>query len=215
MKLRIALIALASAALAFAFYSMRKDETFAIDEAFLPSAVPVENLMRDAITVPPDGETVATPVVKDEPHLGPRLDLSREKLAWEVRIESVTCASDLSETAKSRRLLEMIASLPEHAMTSAAEEAVERLPDADYNSIALHIVANPQTHGIVTSVLFADLMERPDAITLPALLRIARIPNHPYAKFAHDNLDLLIGEDYGADWLKWEAAVQKTLAAEK
>ena len=81
--------------------------------------------------------------------------------------------------------------------------------------MALPLLANPQTHGSVKNVLFADLIERPDAITLPALLRIARTPNHPYAKFAHDNLDLLVGEDFGADWPKWEAAVQKTLAAEK
>ena len=84
-----------------------------------------------------------------------------------------------------------------------------------YNAVALPMVVNPQTHGSGESVLFADLMERPDSITLPALLRIARIPNHPYAKFAHDNLDLLVGEDFGADWPKWDAAVQKTLTAEK
>ena len=121
----------------------------------------------------------------------------------------------MSDTAKSRRLLAAIATLPEPALTTAAEEAVRLLPDADYNSVALPLVANPRTHGSVESVLFANLMERPDAITLPALLRIARMPDHPYAKFARDNLDLLVGEDFGLDWQKWEAAVQKALAAEK
>ena len=170
--------------------------------------------MRDAIEMPQATKTSDAATAANEPKPDPTLELSQGQLTWEAKIESITTAGDLSDTAKSRRLLAMIAALPEHGMTSAAEEAVKRLPDADYNSVALPVVANPQTHGLVESVLFADLMERPDAITLPALLRIARIPNHPYAKFAHDNLDLLIGEDFGVDWVKWEAAVQKTLASE-
>ena len=153
--------------------------------------------------------------VTPEPRLAPKLPLARGRLPWEEKIAGVTGAGDLNDTAKARRLLAMIPALPEHGLATAAEEAVKRLPDADYNSVALPLVANPQTHGVVESVLFADLMERPDAIALPALLRIAQIPNHPYAKFAHDNLDLLLGEDFGTDWPKWDAAVRKTLAGEE
>ena len=78
-------------------------------------------------------------------------------------------------------------------------------------TVALPVIANPQTHGAVANVFFADLMERPDAITLPALLRIAQIQNHPYAKFARENLRLLLDQDFGSDWPKWDAAIRTAL----
>ena len=215
MKLRLPLTLLAAAVLAFGIHSLRSKNDAQIDEPLPTEPAPVEEQMRDAITLPAVADKLESARPNDEPNLAPKIELSRGKLAWEAAIESITKASGVSDTAKSRQLLAMIATLPENALTAASAEAVKRLPDADYNAVALPLVANPQTHGLVQSVLFADLMERPDAITLPALLRIARTPNHPYAKFAHDNLDLLVGEDFGADWPKWEAAVQKTLAAEK
>ena len=215
MKLRLPLTLLAAAALAFAIQSMRSRNDAIIEEPLLAKPAPVEEQLRDAIQLAAVAENLEPPPPADEPNLAPKIELSRGKLAWEAAIENATNASGLSDTAKSRQLLAMIATLPEEALTAASEEAVKRLPDTDYNAVALPLVANPQTHGLVESVLFADLMERPDAIALPALLRIARTPDHPYAKFAHDNLDLLVGQDFGADWPKWEAAVQKTLAAEK
>ncbi len=214
MKLRLPLTLLAAAALAFGVNLLRSSQKVAnLDEPPSTEIVPVEEQMRDAILPPPVAEKAEVSEINEELQLAPKIQLSRGKLGWEASIESITNAGGLNDTAKSRQLLTLLASLPENGMTTATEEAMKRLPDADYNEIALQIVANPQTHGLVESVLFSDLMERPDAITLPALLRIAKIPNHPYAKFAHDNLDLLLGEDFGADWPKWEAAVRKTLAA--
>ncbi len=215
MKFRLALTLLSAAVLAFFISITNQNPSPPALPASAEKPAPVEEQLRGAIELPPSPEPQETEAPAPDLQLGPKLELSRGKLAWEAQIESVTTARDLSDTAKSRQLLAMIAALPEHGMTTAAEEAVRRLPDADYNSVALPHVANPETHGLVESVLFADLMARPDAIALPALLRIARIPNHPYAKYAHDNLDLLIGADFGADWSKWEVAVQKAVAAER
>ena len=215
MKLRLPLTLLAAAVLAFGLHSLRRKSIATIEPLPTVEAVRVEEQMRDAVQLPEVAEKIGAIPATDEPSPAPQIELARGKLDWEATIERVTAVADSSDTAKARQLLAMIATLPENGLTAATEEAVKRLPDADYNAVALPVVANPQTHGLVESVLFADLMERPDAITLPALLRIARTPNHPYARFAHDNLDLLIGEDLGTDWPKWEAAVQKTLAAEK
>ena len=213
MRFHIALIPVAAVVAALLVCWVRSEKREVTPDAIPPA--PVEEQMREAIRMPAEQGTPAVERATPEPPLAPRLDLARGKLPWEEKIGSVTGAGDLNDTAKARRLLAMIPDLPEDGLTAAAEEAVKRLPDADYNSVALPVVANPQTHGLVESVLFTDLMERPDVIALPALLRIAQIPNHPYAKFAHDNLDLLLGEDYGADWLKWDAAVRKTLASEE
>lgn len=218
MKYRAPFTLLAAAAGALGIYFATSNQKVPTErEPSSEELPPVEELLRGAVQIPGPERRAEEPqpTSPDEPQLAPKLELSQGQLAWEAKIAGVIAEKDISDSAKSRRLLELIAALPEHGMTTATEEAVKRLPDTDYNAIALPFVTNPQTHGLVESVLFDDLMRRPDAIALPALLRIARIPNHPYARFAHDNLDLLIGEDFGADWLKWEAAIQKSLAAEK
>jgi hypothetical protein len=92
---------------------------------------------------------------------------------------------------------------------------VDSLPDADYAALALPVVTNPRTHNRAMSVLFADLMERPDAITLPALLKIARNSEHAFAPSAKDNLQLLLNADFGTDWARWETEIQRVLAREK
>jgi hypothetical protein len=217
MRIRLALI-LAGAVLAILAIYLLRPSTL-VPEPFagppVKSAPRIEEQMRESLQPPPETATPLPQATAPEPQLAPRLELSRGKLAWEEKIESVTNATDLSNTAKARRLLAMLPVLPEHGLATAAEEAVTRLPDADYNAVGLPVVVNPQTHGMAESVLFADLMERPDAITLPALLRIAQIPQHPYAPYAHDNLELLLGKNFGSDWLMWDAEIRRSLAAEK
>lgn len=220
MKPRAALVLLVCLTLLAGFFLSRNREALPLPSAASQPVSSEESEKRPVVDpvlekMPPDAfPSDETGVVEDVP-MGPRLEFSRGKLAWEARIEAVTSAAELSDAAKAKRLLEMIATLPEPAMETAATEAAQRVSDADYAAIALPVVTNPQTHGLVEGVLFADLMDRSPTIMLPALLKIARIPNHPYARYALDNLHLLTGEDCGGDWLKWEATVQKTLAAEK
>jgi hypothetical protein len=58
-------------------------------------------------------------------------------------------------------------------------------------------------------------MERPDNLRLPTLVTIARNSAHPYAVPARDNLELLLGQDFGDDWPKWENAVREKVKGEK
>ncbi len=141
----------------------------------------------------------------------PPLELSSGPLAWERQIAHAS-ARGRDAAGKAREIFALIPRLPEEALAGAAEQAVERLPNSDYAAIALPVVIHPQTSGQVLSVLFADLMERPDAITLPALLSIAKNPAHPFSPAALDNLHLLLGQNFGSDWTKWDEAVQRAAA---
>lgn len=142
----------------------------------------------------------------------PPLELSRLLPAWEQQLQQIAANSATSRTAQAQEILALLPALPEEALAEAAERAVERLPDADYARVAGPAVTNPQTHARALSVLFADLMERPDAVTLPALLRIAQNPNHPFSPSARENLELLLGADFGSDWQGWQTAIQRKLA---
>ena len=138
----------------------------------------------------------------------PTFALERLKPAWEQQIEDTIARTKGGENA-ARAIFALLPQLPEEALESAITQALETLPDSKYTAIALPVLLNPQTHGRVLSVLFTDLMERPDPVTLPALLQVTRATEHPFAPFALENLQLLLGEDFGTDWSKWAEGIQK------
>ncbi len=209
-----AVLAVMATLIAGFVFGLKKPSTHDVPIASGPPSSE-ENVLREAIQVPTEGGADAADTVEVRPVLGSKIELKRGKLAWEERIENTLNSEELSEPAKARQLFTMLPALPEHGLTTAAEEAVKRVPDSEYNTVALPLMINPQTHGLVQSVLFADLMERPDVVTMPALLRIAQIPNHPYARFALDNLNLLLDRDFGSDWPKWDAEIRRSLATGK
>jgi hypothetical protein len=55
-------------------------------------------------------------------------------------------------------------------------------------------------------------MNRDDAVKLPVLLDIAKIPNHPHREESLSDLQIFLDEDYGNDWAKWESAMKSYLA---
>ncbi len=148
------------------------------------------------------------------PEFAPIL-LRSDDVPAEVQIEAFLRRTDVPDRLKARALIQMLPGLPEEGLTRAAEEVANRLPDADYATMLLPTVLDPKTPGLAMSVLFADLMERPDAITLPSLVTIARNPEHPYAPSARDNLALLLEKDFGGDWSAWEKEIRLRLAQRK
>lgn len=119
--------------------------------------------------------------------------------------------SPVADGVKAKALFDLLPQVPEESMANTAEQAATWLRDRDYARVARPLIINPRTHGAVLGALFADLMERPDAVTLPTLVDIAKNPDHPFAPSAHDNLTLLVGRDYGVDWPAWDKAVLQKL----
>jgi hypothetical protein len=65
----------------------------------------------------------------------------------------------------------------------------------------------------VHSVIYADLMQRPNSIKLPMLLQLARSPSSPKAADAAQVLRATLREDHGSDWSTWRARIQAWLKA--
>ena len=165
----------------------------------------------------PPAVVVETPAIIDpetDQPLIPPLPLQTGELPWEARIRSVLAREKATEAEKARGLLQLLPTISAEGAETCAEEAVKRLPNEEYRH-AQSVVTNPGTYGLALGVLFADLMERPDNLRLPTLVTIARNATHPYASPAHDNLEFLLGQDYGSDWARWEAAVREKLAGPK
>lgn len=133
---------------------------------------------------------------------------------WENKIDAVLRAnpdnSDAANRATAQMLINLLPTLPAEGQAEAAQHITNLLDEKDYNSV-LGIVKNPQTPEEVLDVFVTDLMNRDDAVKLPTLLEIAKIPNHPHREEAQTDLEIFLDEDYGTDWGKWEQAMKTYL----
>lgn len=136
-----------------------------------------------------------------------QLQFGKGPLPWELQIKAAASRAP-DGTAAAKAILGLLAYLPEAALESAVEQAMNRLPNNTWRDVALPFLLNPQAHGRVLSVLFADLMSRPDEVSLPSLRQVASVPLHPMGPFALDNLRLLLGEDFKLEAQNWEALLQ-------
>jgi hypothetical protein len=141
----------------------------------------------------------------------PALPLQAGELPWEATLRQVMNTPGLTDSQVGKRLLDLLPTLPVQARATATEEAITRISNADYSQV-IPTLTNPQTHSLTHAVLLTDLMARPDSIRLPVLLQIARTPQHPLAEPARDNLDGLMGQNYGTDWNRWDTAIRAALA---
>ena len=128
---------------------------------------------------------------------------------WEVKIDNVLRAN-ADETQTALMLINMLPTLPPEGQAEAAQHISNLVLDKDYNRIA-PLVKNPGLSEDVLDVFVTDLMNREDEVKLPVLLEIAKIPNHPHHEEAATDLQIFLDEDYGQDWVKWDAAMKSYL----
>lgn len=148
------------------------------------------------------------------PAKSPELKLEPGFLTWEKQLQAVLQEPPSSE--KGAQLLALLPTVPEEAYAPVTEQALDWLADTDYTNAALPLLLNANTHGAVLAELYRDIIEhRPPGLSLPALLTIARTPEHPYAGAAHETLAALMGEDLATDWNAWESAIKHRIAAER
>lgn len=135
---------------------------------------------------------------------------------WEQKLDEVL-SSNADEAQTAQILINLFAGLPPDGQAEYAEHIANLIEDKDYSKV-MPLLKNTNTSEEALDVLVTDLVNREDSTKLPALLEIAKIPNHPHKQEALDDLELFLDEDYGTDWNKWTAGVQnylKTQAAEE
>jgi hypothetical protein len=167
-------------------------------------AIPTRDFLSHLVKATPDPFGPA-------PQSAPEIQLDKGPLPWEKQLTDIL-QDPGPDNLKGPRLLALLPNLPEEAYGPATSQALDWLQDADYVSAALPLLLDTHTHGAVQSELFRDVMERPVTISLPALLTIARTPEHPFSQNARENLALLLGEDFDGNWAAWDTAIKQRLA---
>ena len=163
----------------------------------------------------PDQEPATSPKIEPvakpaQPKIasGPKAT-PRPLAPWELKIDEVL-RSSADEAQTAQILINMLPSLPAEGQEEAAQHISNLLLDKDYSKV-MPLVKNPNLPEEVLDVFVTDLMNRDDSTKLPALLEIAKIPNHPHHEEALTDLEIFLDEDYGTDWNRWNTAMQAYL----
>jgi hypothetical protein len=191
---------------------------------FLNSSTPVPSVAGTATPTPtaetkqstPDPRRVAAnpgPVASTGPKIiqQPPKATPRPLQDWELKIDEVL-RSSADETQTAQILINMLPTLPAEGQSEAAQHISNLILDDQYNRV-LPLVKNPNLPEDVLDVFVTDLMNRDDAVKLPALLDIAKIPNHPHHEEALTDLEIFLdaGDIQPNDWGRWDAAVKDYL----
>jgi hypothetical protein len=130
---------------------------------------------------------------------------------WDEKLESIL-GSDGTEGEKAKQMVAMYPQLPEDGKVEVVQHLSNLLEDKDYKGSGMgDWLKDPATPEEVLDALMADVLNRPNGTKLPALLDIAKNPQHPKAEEAKDLLELYLEEDYGSDWTKWQAKTDEWL----
>lgn len=128
---------------------------------------------------------------------------------WEMKIDQVL-RTNAGETETAQMLINMLPTLPPEGQTEAAQHVANLIQDKDYNRV-MPLLRNTNLAEEVHDVFVTDLMNREDSVKLPALLEIAKLPNHPHHEEAQTDLQIFLDEDFGNNWPKWETAMKEYL----
>jgi hypothetical protein len=132
-----------------------------------------------------------------------------EMTEWEARIDQVL-RSTVDENQTAQILVNMLPTLPPEGQEEAAQHISNLILDENYAQV-MPLLKNPNLPEEVLDVFVTDLMNREDKVKLPALLEIARLPNHPHHEEALTDLEIFLDEEFGPDWAKWDAAIKAYL----
>jgi hypothetical protein len=128
---------------------------------------------------------------------------------WEEKIDAILTADGETDD-KAKQMIELFPRLPEAGQEEVAKHLSNLVSDENYDELT-KLLIDPNLPPGVLEALFGDALNRPNSLKLPALLQVARDPDHIKAIEAKDILALFLEEDHGTDWDQWQTAVDKWL----
>ncbi len=163
-----------------------------------PSPIPAPEKAQETPAMPKNGKTQPAP--------GPE----RTGFApWELKIDEAL-RSQAEHSTIAKVLLQQVPFMPPEGQHAAAQHITNLIADKDYLDVIPYI-QNPKLADAFQEIVVSESLNRPKEVKLPVLLATARLSKHPMKETATSILSVLLDQNYGTDWAKWEAAVQEAL----
>jgi len=183
------------------------------DERTVQVPQPVEgtSTIKHIVQVSRTGQPSQTPVISRATNENPMPPKVAPGVIadWDQKVSDILGAEG-EEKDKAKQLVDIFPHLPPEGQEEVAHHLSNLVADEDYAPMS-SFVTNSALPEAVLDVFVEDVFNRPNAIKLPVLLDIAQDPQHPRAGEAKDVLELFLEEDFGNDWTKWHAKMDKWL----
>ena len=109
--------------------------------------------------------------------------------------------------AKSAQLAYWLKGLSSEDCELASDAVADAVKDDSF-AVLKPLLLDPQLPEVARETFSLNLMDRPSAIRLPALLEMAQASNHPDSAEARDMLGIYLDRDLGNKWAAWQQAVE-------
>lgn len=167
------------------------------------------NTPQPTPALPPTAQSQTPPAEAPEAPKFPTLS-QNQQLPWE---DAVSAAIDSSKDPSHvfHQLIAILKDAPLAAQGVLAKHLTNVASDDDFLAILPYIgdrAMSKQFHTVIAT----DLLNRPDAIKLPALLQVASSEWHPLHAQCLTFLTALTQENAEDDWAKWKEIVAAKLA---
>jgi hypothetical protein len=129
---------------------------------------------------------------------------------WSVQLGAVL-SSGVSSTNQAITLLAMFPNLPAEGQVEAVQHATRLLPGEYFGALGAQLT-NAAVVPAVRRAIFADLLARPNALKLPWLVELARVPMEGQSDEALFLLKSQLREDHGTNWPLWRERVAAWLS---
>lgn len=136
-------------------------------------------------------------------------DAAGEMPDWNDKLDTIL-GSNEDEAHKAEQLLALWPTLPEDGQVETMQHISNLLPDEKF-SLLSQTLTNAATSEAVLDIIMGDALNRPNALKLPSLLEVAKVPGHPKAEEALEILEVFVDHNYGSDWAQWDKAVKDWL----
>ncbi|HEU0011663.1 MAG TPA: hypothetical protein VFT34_17740 [Verrucomicrobiae bacterium] len=136
-------------------------------------------------------------------------DAAGEMPDWNDKLDTIL-GSNEDEARKAEQLLALWPTLPEEGQVETMQHISNLLPDEKF-SLLSQTLTNAATSEAVLDIIMGDALNRPNALKLPSLLEVAKVPGHPKAEEALEILEVFVDHNYGSDWAQWDKAVKDWL----
>jgi hypothetical protein len=165
--------------------------------------------MPGAASSAPGRRPASTPPGAAVPGAAAVPDAASDMPDWNDKLDTIL-GSNEDEALKAEKLLALWPGLPEEGQVETMEHISNLLPDEKFSLLA-QTLTNAATAEAVLDIIMGDALNRPNALKLPSLLEVAKVPGHPKAEEALEILEVFVDHNYGTDWAQWDKAVKAWL----
>lgn len=146
-------------------------------------------------TIDPSASAPQKAVTQTEP--APLTEQERE--VWDTRISDLLIDESIEHREAGQKLAAIAAQpdAPEEVRVDAIQHALNLIGDEEYIEDLMTLAVRTDLPEEMQEIIFSDLHNRPQEISVPVAKEIGRLANHPLAQEARDFVEFFEDDDFG------------------